>query len=279
MESCYYETIQETGHLQARFEPVISPARVFPAHWHEYVEILYIREGSLSAIVQASEYDLSAGDLMIINSGDLHMTRTGGSHYLILQISARQLRAYLPDFDRLRFTTVIHPSEVADSSPLFALFHQMEELFQTQPPYYELLFASRLYEFLYILCRDHSTITGSAITADNDRDRLRITRVMEWIRSHYQENLTLDAAASLLAVSREYFCRLFKKYTGQTFLEYLNDIRTMHLSKDLLTCDDTITSLMEKHGLTNYKVFLRTFRKLYGTSPQKFRQAAIGDGI
>ena len=73
MESRYYETIQETGHLQARFEPVISPARVFPAHWHEYVEILYIREGSLSAIVQASEYDLSAGDLMIINSGDLHM--------------------------------------------------------------------------------------------------------------------------------------------------------------------------------------------------------------
>ena len=208
MESRYYETIQETGHLQARFEPVISPARVFPAHWHEYVEILYIREGSLSAIVQASEYDLSAGDLMIINSGDLHMTRTGGSHYLILQISARQLRAYLPDFDRLR-----------------------------------------------------------------------ITRVMEWIRAHYQENLTLDAAASLLAVSREYFCRLFKKYTGQTFLEYLNDVRTMHLSKDLLTCDDTITSLMEKHGLTNYKVFLRTFRKLYGTSPQKFRQAAIGDGV
>ena len=96
MESRYYETIQETGHLQARFEPVISPARVFPAHWHEYVEILYIREGSLSAIVQASEYDLSAGDLMIINSGDLHMTRTSGSHYLILQISARQLRAYLP---------------------------------------------------------------------------------------------------------------------------------------------------------------------------------------
>ena len=73
MESRYYETIQETGHLQARFEPVISPARVFPAHWHEYVEILYIREGSLSAIVQASEYDLSAGDLMIINSGDLHI--------------------------------------------------------------------------------------------------------------------------------------------------------------------------------------------------------------
>ena len=40
MELQYYETIRETGHLQVRFEPVLSPAGVFPAHWHEYVEIL-----------------------------------------------------------------------------------------------------------------------------------------------------------------------------------------------------------------------------------------------
>ena len=95
MELQYYETIRETGHLQVRFEPVLSPAGVFPAHWHEYVEILYIKNGVLSAIVQAVEYELHTGDLMIINSGDLHMTRTPGCHYLILQISARQLRSYL----------------------------------------------------------------------------------------------------------------------------------------------------------------------------------------
>lgn len=113
----------------------------------------------------------------------------------------------------------------------------------------------------------------STVTADSDRDRLRITRVMQWIREHYQKNLTLDTAASLLAVSREYFCRLFLKNTlVRPSWNILNDVRTIHLAKDLSACDDTITSLMEKHGLTNYKVFLRTFRKLYGTSPQKFRK-------
>lgn len=108
MESRYYETIHETGHLQVRFEPVFSPAGVFPAHWHEYVEILYIKEGLLSAIVQAAEYTLHANDLLIVNSGDLHMTRTSGCDYLILQVSDRQLRSYLPDFDRLRFDTIVH---------------------------------------------------------------------------------------------------------------------------------------------------------------------------
>ena len=243
MELQYYETIRETGHLQVRFEPVLSPAGVFPAHWHEYVEILYIKDGVLSAIVQAVEYELHTGDLMIINSGDLHMTRTPGCHYLILQISARQLRSYLPDFDQLRFDTLIPYTKSKQNAQLFSALHAMETIFQEQPHHYELLFTARLYEFLYILCRDHCTTTASTVTADSDRDRLR-----------------------------EYFCRLFKKYTGQTFLEYLNDVRTIHLAKDLSACDDTITSLMEKHGLTNYKVFLRTFRKLYGTSPQKFRK-------
>lgn len=271
MESRYYETIHETGHLQVRFEPVFSPAGVFPAHWHEYVEILYIKEGLLSAIVQAAEYTLHANDLLIVNSGDLHMTRTSGCDYLILQVSDRQLRSYLPDFDRLRFDTIVHVQHSPENALLLSCLHAMETCFQEQMPHYELLFTSRLYEFLYLLCRDHSARISSDPSLENDRDRLRITKVMEWIRTNYREPLTLDQAAGSLAVSREYFCRLFKKYTGQTFLEYLNDVRTMQLAKELIQSDDTITVLMEKHGLTNYKVFLRTFHKLYGMSPQKYR--------
>ena len=261
MESRYYETIHETGHLQVRFEPVFSPAGVFPAHWHEYVEILYIKEGLLSAIVQAAEYTLHANDLLIVNSGDLHMTRTSGCDYLILQVSDRQLR----------FDTIIHLDRSPENAPLLSCLLAMETYFQEQMPHYELLFTSRLYEFLYLLCRDHSTEGSSDFSMENNRDRQRITKVMEWIRTNYQEPLTLDQAAGSLAVSREYFCRLFKKYTGQTFLEYLNDVRTMQLAKELIQSDDTITVLMEKHGLTNYKVFLRTFHKLYGMSPQKYR--------
>lgn len=131
MELQYYETIRETGHLQVRFEPVLSPAGVFPAHWHEYVEILYIKDGVLSAIVQAVEYELHTGDLMIINSGDLHMTRTPGCHYLILQISARQLRSYLPDFDQLRFDTLIPTQKVSRTRSSFLLFMPWKLFFRS----------------------------------------------------------------------------------------------------------------------------------------------------
>ena len=107
MESCFYETIHETDLLHVRFELQDAPAFVFPAHWHEYVEILYLIWGQFSAIVQATEYRLNEGDLIIINSGDLHMTRSNTCTYLLLQISASQMRQYLPDFDTMRFDTII----------------------------------------------------------------------------------------------------------------------------------------------------------------------------
>ena len=107
MESCFYETIHETDLLHVRFEQLDALTFVFPAHWHEYVEILYLIRGQFSAIVQATEYQLNEGDLIIINSGDLHMTRSNTCTYLLLQISASQMRQYLPDFDTMRFDTII----------------------------------------------------------------------------------------------------------------------------------------------------------------------------
>ena len=244
MESCFYETIHETDLLHVRFELQDAPAFVFPAHWHEYVEILYLIRGQFSAIVQATEYRLNEGDLIIINSGDLHMTRSNTCTYLLLQISASQMRQYLPDFDTMRFDTIIPCSE-------------------------------RLYEFLYHLCRSYSHQIPSASLTGSQRDLQRVTHVMNWVKVHYPEPLSLETAADSLALSKEYFCRLFKKYTGQTFLEYLNDVRTMHLYEDLQNSDETITVLMEKNGLSNYKIFMRTFKKLYGSTPQKMRSNRI----
>lgn len=257
MESCFYETIHETDLLHVRFELQDAPAFVFPAHWHEYVEILYLIRGQFSAIVQATEYRLNEGDLIIINSGDLHMTRSNTCTYLLLQISASQMRQYLPDFDTMRFDTIIPCSE--QPAPLRALLSEMNEIRQNPSDSYQLLFTSRLYEFLYHLCRSYSHQIPSASLTGSQRDLQRVTHVMNWVKVHYPEPLSLETAADSLALSKEYFCRLFKKYTGQTFLEYLNDVRTMHLYEDLQNSDETITVLMEKNGLSNYKIFMRTF--------------------
>ena len=82
----------------------------------------------------------------------------------------------------------------------------------------------------------------------------------------------LYTSADELSLTPEYFCRLFKKYTGQTFLTYVNQIRLQYFHSDLLQTDESITYLMNKNGITNYKVFLRSFKEAYGMPPGQLRK-------
>ena len=69
------------------------------------------------------------------------------------------------------------------------------------------------------------------------RDLERMKLCMEFVREHYGERISLADAAGLLAITPEHFCRLFRKYTGQTFLAYVNQIRMEHFHTDLLETD------------------------------------------
>ena len=54
----------------------------------------------------------------------------------------------------------------------------------------------------------------------------------------------------------------------------VNSVRTMNFYEELLRSDESITQLMVQNGLTNYKVFMRVFKEMYGTTPQKIRKSA-----
>ena len=99
---------------------------------------------------------------------------------------------------------------------------------------------------------------------------------MEFVREHYGERISLADAAGLLSITPEHFCRLFRKYTGQTFLAYVNQIRMEHFHTDLLETDKNITFLLDKNGITNYKGFLRKFKEAYGESPKEVRRKQPG---
>ena len=54
---------------------------------------------------------------------------------------------------------------------------------------------------------------------------------------------------------------------GMTFLDYVNSIRLEHIARDLLDTDLSIQDLLEKHGFTNYKLFMKMYKKTVSTAP------------
>ena len=299
-----YEFIKENDRLPVRFGLVQTGPCAFTAHWHKYLEILCLLSGKMSAVIQAEQYELAVGDIIVINSGDIHMTQTWGdkTEYVLLQISEEQLSVFLPDFHLLRFETRISESSGADGksegagegtngddvgkqeeksergkeqkatgTPL-GILKEMLDVHDKQEDGFPLRFMAKLYELLYQLYREHAQWQTPGIHSSEQRNFARMTQTIDWVQNHYREPIKLEEAADHLGFSREYFCRMFKKYTGQTFLEYVNGVRVMKLYEEMKDSDESITILMEKHGITNYKVFLHTFRKLYGDTPQKVRK-------
>ena len=55
-------------------------------------------------------------------------------------------------------------------------------------------------------------------------------------------------------------------------MTYVNQIRLQYFHSDLLQTDESITYLMNKNGITNYKVFLRSFKETYGMPPGQLRK-------
>ncbi|MGL6198505.1 MAG: helix-turn-helix domain-containing protein [Lachnospiraceae bacterium] len=268
------ELIDENDYLPVYFRQVQCDALTVPPHWHDHLELVYLISGSMIAVVQSKSYKLTPGTLLVVNSKEIHMTRTyGESYYLLLQIPTDQIKNRFVDFDRLRFQTMINEDGMAKSrNEIDNHFSRMLDLFSHKEDGYPLLFTSCVYTLLYFLYQNYSIRLKPDQKSEGQRDFRRVTKTMNWVNQNFKESLTLDAAAANLGISKEYFCRLFKKCTGQTFIEYLYAVRATNFYEDLKRTENSITLLLAENGITNYKLFMRTFKKLYGDTPRNIKK-------
>lgn len=276
MSDTMHEKVITTDSLPARSLSYSSADQLITNHWHNSLEVLYIASGKMDTGINNSVYHLKRGDLIIINSGDIHFTRCRDyAKIYVLQVPYPLLNTHIPNYDYVRFqdsdgsVVFSNPAKVDELSRLMI---QMYEITLEQKPGYTLLFSSKLYQFLFILFQRYHTDISSRTKQKSDRNLIRLEQVMNYVKSHYTQPISLEDAAQILSLNPEYFCRYFKKYMGMTFLEYVNSIRLYHIHQDLLNTNYSVSELMDRHGFTNYKLFSKMFRNTYGCPPGMFRK-------
>ena len=97
-----------------------------------------------------------------------------------------------------------------------------------------------------------------------------ISKMIEEIRVHYADKLSVEAISEELRVSASYLSRKFKEVTGQTFLDFLNKYRVQQAVVMLNTRQYRISEISEATGFTDYKYFCAVFKKYTLKSPTKF---------
>lgn len=276
MPDSMHEKVITSESLPARSFSYISSSQLITNHWHNSLEILYIASGKMDVGINDKTYSLRRGDLIMINSGDIHHTHCRElAHIYALQVPYPILKTHIPNYDCVRFQTP-EGSVLLTNSPhdreISQLLIQMEKIVTEQKPGYSLLFSSQLYLLLHLLFQYYHTDISTSTKRKSDRNLIRLEQVMTYVKSHYTQPISLEDGAQILSLNPEYFCRYFKKYMGMTFLEYVNMVRLSHIHQDLLNTNYSISELMERHGFSNYKLFIKMFRSTYNCSPSTLRK-------
>ena len=274
--------LDETG-FGIKYEDKLSAYT--PPHWHKAVELLLFVKGKVTCNFENSTLHAKPGDLYIINSHEVHATRVSRhAVYLCVHILPSQMCKFVPNFDQLSFSFAFDPEDQVKAMAYEQLRIHMQEIFrQTEETQvaYKLEQQARLYALTALLVKHFSQPLAMEETTLRRSDMTQLEPVLEYIQLHHAEELPLDEAANAMGLNKEYFCRLFKKNMGVSYLQYVYQVRTTAFCRELETSDDPIGEIAERHGFRDPKMLNQYFREIYGCTPSEkrkfFREVTIDD--
>lgn len=247
-----------------------------PPHWHQAMELLLTVKGSVICKHGNSTIHAKPGELYIINSYEVHETRCSrDAVYLCVHILPSRMCLYVPDFDQLSFSIKYDPEDTRRETAYRRLREDMEDILSAVKeggPAGKLKCNARLFDITAVLVEHFSQKLAVEETTLQRRDMTRLEPILEYTRLHHGEDLSLEGAANAIGLNREYFCRLFKKNMGVSYLHYLYQVRTTAFCRELETSEDPIGELAERHGFRDPKMLGQYFKEIYGCTPSEKRR-------
>ena len=254
-------------------------------HKHDYAELLYVSDGSITQHVCGEDIDMRMGDVCLINSGCMHYESFEEDTFVIrLEISdmiidalisnsmadeqavdyIKELRKVLKNSESIHFaskdnydnqlkdmlTALISECGVADMASAYICQGLMLRILWRLGTVYE--YAQSRYIRKKINWLLHQEITD--FIEDNMKD------------------VTIDMLVERFGYQEDYFNRFLKAQTGMTFTEYLQDCR-LNKSAILLKEDSMdVDEIIKEVGYRNKGYFYRIFTEKYNMTPAKFRK-------
>ena len=247
-----------------------------PPHWHDAVELLLFVKGTVTCKFEHSTLRAKPGQLYLINAHEVHETRCSrDAVYLCIHILPSRMCLYVPEFDQLQFSLAFDPDDEAKAEAFEQLKEHMEEILlktRENPQAYRLEQLSSLFAVTAILVKHFSRSLALDRKSLRRSDMQRLEPILEYTQLHHGEDLTLDWACGEMGLNKEYFCRLFKKNMGVTYIRYLYQVRAAAVCRDLEISDDPIGEIAERHGFRDPKMLSRYFKELYGCTPHEKRK-------
>lgn len=283
-----YERSQETkphGHDNFPFNIYLCSIPLdfttVPAHWHNDMEIIYIKKGRGTITVDLVPFQVSEGDIIVVPPGQLHAIEQFGDYsmeyeniiFKLSMLMAPQGDICTEDFFQpLKHGKLLPDTCYTKESPLYSdlsvCLDRVDAICQDFSPGYQLAVKGQLFSFFYVLSK--SLHSEKPHKSNKSLDRLK--GLLKYVETNYQEKISIADAARICSFSQSHFMKFFKTSMGVPFTDYLNDYRITMASRLLTSSSDTIANIAAETGFENLSYFNRIFKRKYRCTPTEFRK-------
>lgn len=252
-------------------------------HKHDFIEIVYMLKGECVHTVDGKDYEVSHGDMLVINYNQTHSIRSDSPLvYVNILIKPEYVNESLANsenaFSLLNLSEFKDFAEILDKNKVKIRFFGDEkrktedvitsllEEMKAKNPGHELYVRSQFNILLLTIFRKMSLNLESKVYDVSEE-------LLDYIRSNCTERLTLNQLADMCSYNCAYFSRLFKEYAGLTFTQYLKKCRIERAKYLIETTNMKITDIAYEVGYVNKTKFFSHFKSVCSMSPLEYRKS------
>lgn len=252
-------------------------------HFHTQYEIFYIVEGERVFFFNNREYVARAGDLILVNSNLIHMTRSlsgsnAGHNRIILYVTREKMEAYDALFPALHLVQFfddyygVYHLDREQQALILSLFRSIRHALSTRSRNYrtgiDLDILAWLFKLMEFVRRQHQETPS-----DSDNPKYRAAYLIaDYLSENCEHAVSLDELSERFFLSKSYICRIFKEITGYTIREYTNIHRIRKAKRYLEETDMSISEISHALGYESLTYFERMFKQYMTLSPLKYRK-------
>ena len=235
-------------------------------HFHNYFELQIVLSGSGRQNLNGTTYPLQAGTVYLLTPTDFHAVEPDPELEIVhVAFSESLLSGHLQTLFLSHRKDLIF-SSLPEAQSMTALVNRLEAECATDDGYAPIARRQLLELLLYPV--DRNTKVRPALPPSESQ---RMEKAMQYLSSHFRQDISLSDVAAASGYSSNYFSRLFHANYGIRFVDFLSHLRINYARTLLLTTDQNISSIAQASGFSSCSNFFQAFRKATGLTPAEYR--------
>lgn len=246
-------------------------------HHHDFYECYLFLSGDVTYLIEGKTYCLMPGDIILINSKELHQAIINNKEITYERIVLWLDKAFLKKlstgetdltlcFENPSKKNVIR-ADVELQQTIKTILNKLLSLEYYKGIGYDLLYKAYITE-LMVYINNISFNEKAYIGIDMKKSNL-IEDILDYINNHIEEDITVDMLSEQFYLSKFHLSREFKKHTGTTIHRYIVQ-KKLIAAKELILSEIPITDVYKQCGFGDYSNFFRAFKNEYGITPKQF---------